>query len=121
MFGRCFESRPAPQIDDDALFNCEALRLVHGESVASDQRELFTTHTGALFDAHFGQDRNPFRLVGVECWPTIFRHLDDQGLREDADRSASRIDNPDQIAARAIRKPILIRNVASDHHFASAN
>ena len=41
MLRRSLKSLPTRQIDDNALLEREALRLVHGQRIARDNRELF--------------------------------------------------------------------------------
>jgi hypothetical protein len=57
------ESFPAREVDDNALLQCEALCLVHGERIARDNRELLACLSCAFFRAHLGQYGYPLRIV----------------------------------------------------------
>ena len=54
MLRRSLKSLPTRQIDDNALLEGEALRLVHGQRITRDNRELFASLARAFLDAHFG-------------------------------------------------------------------
>ena len=88
MLERSLESLPT-QIDDDALFEREALRLVHDQRTARDNRELFASLARAFIGAHFGQAGHPLRLARIEGGAAILQHHD-KGLGKVADRRRQR-------------------------------
>ena len=102
MLRRSLESLSTRQLNDDALLEREALRLVHGQRIARDNRKLFASLARAFLDAHLGQDGYPLRLAPIEGGAALLRHLHDKGLGKAADRRARGIDNADEPAARAV-------------------
>ena len=64
MLRRSLKSLPTRQIDDDALLEREALRLVHGQRIARDNRKLFASLARASLMLTLGKMGTHFGSLG---------------------------------------------------------
>ena len=82
---RCsLESLAAVEVNDDSLFQREALCLIYSERITRDNRKLFAGLARAFLDAHFGQDGYPLGLARIEGGAAVLRHVHDRGLGKHA-------------------------------------
>ena len=111
----------AHKMNDDALLDSKALSFVDSKCEPGNQWELIAGHTGSLLPIGHRQNWNPLWLMLIKGRTTVIFEMTDNRFWKGTDWLALRVNDTDQLAARAIGEPELIGDIPCENYFASSN